>query len=400
MITGFIALILLRYAYILILAALDCHGFIIGDWLINFQAGFVRRGLSGSIILWLSDLLSVKPNIMTFCLQIFFYAGYLVVLWLLFCRKEVTIWFLILLLSPATLLFPIYDPGAIGRKEILLFLLFGTYLLLLNKKKLKSFYSNILFSILILLSTMCHELVFFYLPYFVIASFIKSNLDGDPFLFGKAALVVIGGFLVMIPLFLYGKTINNSIICSGLLEKGLSENICTGTLKWQSNFGIKEVYAFAMQSGYPYTYGLCLLLGLTPFIFFVNSVKNSFVTMKRFFIALFFLFLFSAPLFVIAIDWGRWLNIHFMLLLFLSTLLLKDSPSASWFPYMKLNLSLPNISGSKSCTYKLVQNFLFIIIIGAYLTLWSMHHYGFFSVFSLKIYSVENSIYKIINCVF
>ncbi|MGC8529497.1 MAG: hypothetical protein ACP5OP_04775, partial [Leptospirillia bacterium] len=45
------------------------EGFNIGDWLINYQGGFVRRGLIGEILYHLSRLTTVSPAILLIILQ-------------------------------------------------------------------------------------------------------------------------------------------------------------------------------------------------------------------------------------------------------------------------------------------------------------------------------------------
>ena len=134
--------------------ALDCNGWIITDWLINFQAGFVRRGLSGFIIFKLSDILLQRANFTVFWIQTTICIAYMIILFFLINRKRLNIWFLILLLSPVTLLFPILDSLAVGRKEIILFLLFGFYIICLNKKMLKSHFVIFMFSSLLLIATL------------------------------------------------------------------------------------------------------------------------------------------------------------------------------------------------------------------------------------------------------
>ena len=71
----FFALITVKYLLNLNKAAVNCDGYVIGDWLINYSPGFVRRGLSGWVMLELSELFSVKPNFMVSLVQAFLYLG-------------------------------------------------------------------------------------------------------------------------------------------------------------------------------------------------------------------------------------------------------------------------------------------------------------------------------------
>ena len=61
-------------------------GWIYGDWVINYSAGFVRRGLSGEIILFISNFFNLNPPTITSFIKIFFYF-----LLLFFSIKKLTI---------------------------------------------------------------------------------------------------------------------------------------------------------------------------------------------------------------------------------------------------------------------------------------------------------------------
>jgi hypothetical protein len=353
------------------------HGFIIADWLVNFQAGFVRRGLSGFLILSLSDFLNVQPNFMVMFIQLFFYLAYMSILFFLVKKKQINIWFILLLLSPATLFFPILDVCGVGRKEIILFFLFGSYLICLNKKMLRSDFLILITSIVLLVATLFHELVFFYTPYFIFAAYIKSKTDNEHFNLPKHSLVMLGSLLVIIPLFLFGKSINGAVICEGLIARGMDPNICSGMLSGPIEFDLSYAYVHAKESNYFGSYGTALLLGLLPFILFVNDYKSKILTLKKFLLAFLFLFLFSLPVFALAFDWGRWINIHLILLLFTSTLLLKDQAQG----WQDEKLVIPRLWKSEKATLKLSNNLLFLSIFFFYLVSWHMRHFGAFSVF-------------------
>ena len=51
--------------------------FKIGDWLINYQGGMVRRGLLGEVIYQLSYFTHINPGLYVVLFQIFFYAVFL-----------------------------------------------------------------------------------------------------------------------------------------------------------------------------------------------------------------------------------------------------------------------------------------------------------------------------------
>lgn len=291
-----------------------------------------------------------------------------------------------MLLTPVTLLFPIIDCLASGRKEIILFALFAVYLLFLNKVPERSSLLIFVFSIVLLIATLFHELIFFYTPYFVLAAYLKLRADNRPFKFFKTGLVMTGSLLVMAPIFLYGKNLHGAAICTGLMEMGLTRNVCTGILSWPDNFWISDVFETVKEFKYFKTYGASLFLGLFPFVLFVKYLKSEIFTLKKFFAILVLLFLFSSPLFILAVDWGRWLNIHFVLLLFTSTLLLKERPGKTTDSWLDEPMAIPTFGVSEKNTSRLVNILVFTGICFSYLALWGMGHYGEFSIFHFNIY--------------
>ncbi len=53
------------------------HEWILGEWLINYQGGFIRRGLLGEILFQLSHLLSINVVHLTIIAQIIVFAVFL-----------------------------------------------------------------------------------------------------------------------------------------------------------------------------------------------------------------------------------------------------------------------------------------------------------------------------------
>lgn len=361
------------------------HGYVIADWLIDFSGGFVRRGLGGYFTLHLSDWLGLEANFTVNLLQIFFYLVYMVLMFQLIKRKQLDIWFLILLLSPVTLLFPIVDVCAVGRKEIILFSLFGGYLLCLTKGWMRSGLLTGFFAIALLIATFFHELIFFYTPYFILAAYIQSAKEGSTFRFKAPLLLISGSLLAIVPLFLFGKSIDGPAICAQLTGRGLDERICSGILTGPTEYTVRYIVEQAWSSGYFTSYGLALLLGLIPFVLFVYYSRSTLVTVKQFLLVFSLLFLFSAPLFVLAVDWGRWINIHFVLLLFTATLFLKDRlPADTW---KNEYLHIPDLWKSATSSSKLINNAVFIAICFCYLSFWQMRHFNSFPVFYTDRYS-------------
>lgn len=378
----FFSLILCVYVLTLFFFARHWHGWIIGDWLLNYQEGFIRRGLSGYLMINLSQLFNTPLNFTVMWIQVGIYLAYMGVLLFILKNKKITFWYLLLLVSPVTLLFPVLEPETAGRKEIILFLIFGLYTLCLKHELLKSDFKLFLFSISLFIATLFHELVFFYIPYFILAAYLNSRLKNEPFGFYKSILVISGSVIAFALLFIFGQPINGPALCNGLLQKGLPDNICQGILSFPPDFGISELFEHANENQYLRNFSISLLMASIPFFIFIRFSKDYFFTLKNFILVMGSLFLFSLPLFFLGIDWGRWINIHFMLILFASTILLVDMPTE----YSKI-LNNEKMELPKFLRLVVINRIVILLFVLMYSTLWYMGNSTLFSVFSCKIYS-------------
>jgi hypothetical protein len=99
---------------------------VVNDWLINYSGGFVRRGLAGSLLLWLAEhiQMDVYLTITLFVHSLFIVVAvtYLGRLLVVLEGRDSPLALSLLLFTPSLLLFPLLDPNAFGRKEILLIL--------------------------------------------------------------------------------------------------------------------------------------------------------------------------------------------------------------------------------------------------------------------------------------
>ena len=398
----FLIIISAGYFYNLFSFATKYWGFVIGDWFINFNSGFVRRGLSGYLIMLVSGFLHLKPCNTLIGLQSIFYFAYVFLFFMLFSGKKLNAWFILSLLSPATLLFTTFDPNAAGRKEIILFFIFIIYLWCLEKDLIKSYFTIFLFSLALLIATMFHELMFFYTPYFMLVTYLHAAKNDRPFYLYKALWIIAGSWIVMLAVVIYGSSIDGSVLCSSLKEKGLPDSICYGILSWPQNYGWKDVALFARESNYIYVYGTTFFLSLIPFILPAKFLSNPALNPKKFIAVFGMLLLFSCPLFLFAVDWGRWLNIHFMLLLFTSTLFLKPETRDQKLKSSSETISLPKLLSGHTVFSKRTNDVLYILLALSYIAFWSMPHFGNSKVFSLtkNFYSVKHMMTDVLNTLF
>jgi hypothetical protein len=147
------------------------NNFITNEWLINYEGGFVRRGLSGQLLLHAAGLTHIPLWILVFGLRALMYAAIAVLtIRKLSGRLSLIGW--IFLLSPVTFLFEFYDLGGVGRKELLFLLFLATNSLLLENKTAQNtplrpaYYGAVAF--FLAAGILIHETFLFYLPLYLL----------------------------------------------------------------------------------------------------------------------------------------------------------------------------------------------------------------------------------------
>ena len=161
----------LTYLYIVTFTFLHNRkndGYVLGDWLVNYQdGGFKRRGLSGSFFFFLQDITGLSLNSLVYAFQAIIISLFFYFYLKLIKEKEITIFYLSLLFSPLGFVAYFNCVDYVGKKEFILFLLFTYFTYLLNYSKL-SLRKEYLVAFLLFIAVLFHEVVLFYIPYFII----------------------------------------------------------------------------------------------------------------------------------------------------------------------------------------------------------------------------------------
>ncbi len=314
-----------------------------GDWLINYSGGFVRRGLLGEILYRLSD--SGQSLLwMLFGLQSMIYCGVFGIAYHIYRVQKLDSRWLLLLLSPAFLLFPYYDLQGGFRKEIISFLAYSVLCLSYSRGK---FRMVVLVSAILIFMLGCasHEANALTLPFFLLIlylGYIYNMLSGHLAVIFAMLFVVTAttGFVVSA---LYpGNAAQELAVCNSLVEKGLGQAICNGSISWLDKTGAESIELVRNRFvDYLASYPLLFFLAILPVLLIGNISR----VMKIWFLVG---FVFLLPLYVLAVDWGRWIHIYIFFVFF--TLLTIASSS-------KLRLYQPPI---------------YLVVI--YLSFWSVPH--------------------------
>ncbi len=334
--------------------AINLNPWSLGDWLINYQGGFVRRGLSGEIYYMFSNYLKISPEYFVFGTQIILYAIFYIVSFLLIKNELQNKEYLLLIFSPVIFYFQVFDLAAVGRKEILYLSMFALMIYFIknanNRKSETTIYIFIfLFSVLILM----HEMFIIYFPYIIIVFILKIGLKN------KIKKILIISSLPIISFFLSLFYKGDSIVAIEIFNSlhNIGCNIkggAIGSIGWTTSDGLRLVWKGVSELNYIPKYILATILSLLAF--YPIIYKFRIILSNKLNLLLLFLSIIGTILvMVVAWDWGRFIYIHIASLFFISLLISSDSEYKVTF----LN-KIPNIC------------FLLLIIIN--FSIWRLPH--------------------------
>lgn len=304
----------IRVDYVL---ARNWNGWAIGDWLLNYENGFIRRGLIGELIIGINQYLNAPINLLIFGTQCIVFLLFLITYVLLLRNKAICFWYLVACLEPGFLLFNYYDGMSVGRKEILLYLIFGIWCLVLQRNKPSNLTVTI-FSISIFTLTLSHEMVIFFIPYFIMAYALLYS-DGARFYKNNTIFIAMSSFFAVSLLILFGNQISEKLMCDTFLKLGAQENICKGIISYGMDNSLQTLRLHMSQTGIENILLSIMLapVAVFPFYLALKSVQPIASQAKGISIIIIFLSIFTLPLFLLSIDWGRWIAIHITLCIML-----------------------------------------------------------------------------------
>ncbi|AZA91359.1 Uncharacterised protein [Chryseobacterium nakagawai] len=286
-------------------------GYILADWLINYEdGGFKRRGLSGSFFFILQDMTGLSLNYIVYFFQFIIISLFFWCYTKLIKYKIADLLYLSLLLSSIGFVGLLNTVTYVGKKEFIVFLLFTYFVYLLDNDKLSK-YKEYLFCILLFISTLLHEVTLFYVPYFAIALYVKNGkLEIKRYIKFFMAVIIPAAAIV-----LFGKNVNEGMSLEILNRRGVHPTY--GIFYWDID---ERQYIKEHLNEY-----LLYFISLGISVFHIGYYLKYLKGRKILYILLIGAFVFSFPLFYLAIDWGRWMYIHMMLIIILFALMLKKS---------------------------------------------------------------------------
>jgi len=363
-----------------------------GEWLINYQYGFVRRGLMGEIIFLSSGLFGNNIQvaflilISSVCI-LYYYFNYQFL-------KKIKFNFIhyFILFSPLFYFFFVVISKVGVKKEIFLYLFYIIYLLNLSSKNY-NLSNNWKYFLIYFLLLFNHELAFFYLPYLILPLlFLTKKNDFRNFIF-QISFLATGSLLIIIILYYNRGSIEHTLaICESLGSYAPMKCTWWGPVYALShdlfvNINDEPNLFFYLTTDFNtnFSFAFYIFYSFIPIIIFSSFSKVRFkkfiIKKNTFFYLLILTFVFSLPLFHIAEDWSRWFSIHIHLISLFIFYLYRNGLIYS-HNVQKFSIINEFLLGKKFKNYFMIILFIFST---------AFHHHHFF----FKGVKLEFTYYKI-----
>jgi hypothetical protein len=291
-----------------------------GDWLINIENVFVRRGIPGSIFIQLSDLLHVGLLHLVLVVQFLLTATTIAITWLAAHGAGISERLMYVLLGPGFFIAFWADKVSTGgRKEVLAFLALA--LLALTASRARQMPLAVLSAVVFVCAVVAHEAMALFLPLYVVAQLIGVHtvtLRKRLVLAGLTSVAAGAAFLMN----LAGSTIpSDKPVCDPLLARGFASSFCDGAIESLTHGLSGEMHivnTLLVQQGKIvdpiFAYGVA---GLPFLLYFGTTIFKQWKVVALFAVVGVPLL----PLYAAGADWGRWVAFHFTGVVFLLLIL-------------------------------------------------------------------------------
>ena len=306
----------------------------LSDWLINYEGGFVRRGLIGELITNFSIILSFKLRDSILVFQLFFFISYYSLI-ILFCKNLFQNRLIILaIFSPIFVLYPVAEIEVLGRKELIIFTIFLSYLFFdIKNLRVQFIYKLILFPIGIL----TWEPVFLFFSFLLLIDIFVFRIKNFDIRFYLILLSYFVPIFFVVFIYLNPFSVENYTIMVDFLKNQFGER-CYMSCNYVGNQSANSFYELykdflnKFKFTYALRYFLIVLIGFLPLcltiIYSKISNKKEELIISKFrnlFYPFLIAFLPSMVLYLVMYDWGRIVHISYTFSLLTFLYLLKEN---------------------------------------------------------------------------
>mgnify|MGYP001273585272 CR=1 FL=1 len=290
----------------------------IAEWIINYHGGFTKRGLIGEISIFFSSLFSISLRETIFYLQVLLIGIYFTCI--LYFLKEVIINRLILLsiFTPIFILYPVAEIEVLARKEIFIFIFLIIYIFIPKDKKI---IQNIYKTVFLLLGVLIWEPIIFFFPFWLAIDITRHNYQKININFLKNLIYYFPSLTVGFYIAINPMSLTEHSLMSEFLKSNFNEN-CYGAcalLKSKSTLYDNMIDTIRLLSLEVFIrYIFIIIIGFGPVILLLKSFKfskNKYLLFKSYKNLFFPFLIILCPvliLFLMGVDWGRWVNISYV----------------------------------------------------------------------------------------
>ena len=288
---------------------------------VNYEGGFVRRGLLGHLNLFFSPYIS-NVNFFASIFTFLYLLQIIIFLIILNKLKNSTILIIFFSLSPALVLFSIYDPESYMRKDlffnlaILLHSLFASKIIESKKNitEYKSFLSYCLIPLLFI-NILIHEVQIFFISIHILISFVVFNKNFNIYLksfFAKIYLILI---LPTILVLLNPGSPEQILMITESLNQYGSQIMGAPFDAMKGNINLMLGQILKVMVYYTYydfiNFFTAIVLSLILFFsLFTYLISINFLILENSKLKIYiFFFIPCLFIFIAGTDFGRWLNI-------------------------------------------------------------------------------------------
>lgn len=363
-------LVLIYFLYVLNLLFLYKGGYNSVEfykcYLLNYDGGFVRRGLLGEIIKIIYNIFNLNLSNIFFFIFLFTYSFFFYLFYKLTKHLEKNIIFYFFILSPINFLYLLVQlnyelPVFLGSYEIFLITFFLYFsLLTINSNSRTKIYIIGIAGLFIL--TFLYEMTFFAYPFFILIYYnflIKNKLKIK--VFEIIFFLIVVGLIVYIHLSTYGNYDLNIFFKNIYFDYNIlintNERFCT--YEWMNKKILNQITIF--YSDFKISYIIKYFFYSHPILILLfyslntskDKINNFLLTVAVFSLSI---------LFVIATDWARFIHIIYLFSLFSIIIIF----------YIK-NIDLLSLISKNNFIKNINKSFLFFFVI-LYCSIWTLKH--------------------------
>ena len=289
----------------------------ISEWLINYTGGFTKRGIIGQISIFFSRLFDIGLRDFIFGFQVAAVLVYFLLVYHLLKNLKTNRILLLAIFSPIFLLYPIAEIEVLARKEVFIFIILITYILIpINRKFEKDYFTLIFLTIGILI----WEPLIFFIPFWFAIDLIQNKIEKINFSFLKKLLFYLPSIIIAFYIAFNPMSADQHQEMANVLKNEFNERCYMSCELLFHKAGIYQ--QFQAQFG-KYSaevlirYFLIYLIGFGPLIILLKNskLKNKIIFFKNFDNIFFPFLIIISPvtlLHAMGYDWGRWVNISYV----------------------------------------------------------------------------------------